>query len=453
MKLAALICLLALAGCETAQKEGGARPVMHSAALSSASDGAGPSRLVDGARTDRSLVQTRFAALIQQGVTTGPLSRAAGSVIMDASAQIGIEKSALRPQINIEGSVTSEGSAVPVLGLSQIIYDGGHRAARVALRQTEARRVYQSEVAGLSARTFKAVETVIDFERDKALLVQARQNAAQIEGLVGLIEERFDAGAGSLADLLSAKGRLSNAEAEVAQARTDLASSRAVWVEIFGLAPVQSLDVPAAPKLRQSDEAFALQNSPRLRELRLVLETREQELALSARTRVPTVSAILETDFNQGSFSDGVQARLGIDLPIYRGGLERASVAGAAARRDQALAELDSLTRALTRSLSQAKAETGSIQTRLRATQRAVALNEEALVTSKGQFELGKGSFTQIVEAVRELDLAQERLIRQKSEARRAEYAILAVTGDILDALGIIAPLRPVGLDDFNEEG
>ncbi|WP_438991436.1 TolC family protein [Lentibacter sp.] len=452
MKPVALICLLALAGCEAGQTGGGEPPALSSETQPDASAARHKNAAAARARTDGSLAQTRFAALIQQGVTTGPLSKAAGSVILDASAQIEIEKSALRPQISAEGSLTSGGTSVPVLRLNQIIYDGGRTEARVALRQTEAKRVYQSEVASLSARTFQAVETVIDFERDKDLLSQAKQNAAQIEGLVGLIEERFEAGAGSIADVLSAKGRLSNAQSDVAQASTNLASSKAVWVEVFGAPPKQSLRIPPAPQLRQTDEGFALENSPRLRELALVLETREQELDLSARARVPTVSAILETDFNQGSFSNGVQARLGVNFPIYRGGLEDASAASAKARRDQALAAFDSLKRELTRSLSQAKAETGSIQARLSATQRAVALNEQALVTSKGQFELGKGNFTQIVEAVRELDVAQERYIRQKSEARRAEYAILAVTGDILDALGIIAPLRPVGLDDRQEQ-
>ncbi|SDY24499.1 Outer membrane protein TolC [Lentibacter algarum] len=453
MKRAALICLLAMAGCEAGQSGGEARLALGSETLPKTRGDGDTSGAAVGARTDRSLAQTSFAALIQQGVTTGPLSKAAGSAILDASAQIEIEKSALRPQISAEGSVISSGTSVPVLRLNQIIYDGGRTEARVALRQTEAERVYQSEVASLSARTFQAVETVIDFERDKALLSQAKQNAAQIEGLVVLIEQRFDAGAGSIADVLSAKGRLSNAQSDVAQAITNLASSKAVWVEVFGGPPKQSLSIPTAPQLRLTDEGFALQNSPRLRELALVLETREQELGLSARARVPTVSAILETDFNQGTFSNGVQARLGVNFPIYRGGLENASEASAKARRDQALAAFDSLKRELTRSLSQARAETDSIQTRLSATKRAVALNEQALVTSKGQFELGKGNFTQIVDPVRELDVAQERYIRQKSEARRAEYAILAVTGDILDALGILAPLRPVGLDDSKEQG
>ena len=101
------------------------------------------------------------------------------------------------------------------------------------------------------------------------------------------------------------------------------------------------------------------------------------------------------------------------------------------------------LRRELERALTQARAETSSNAARVARAREAVRLNEQAVDAAQGQFRLGNGSLLQTLDALRELNDARVRLVRQDAEAKRAEYAILAVTGDILDALGILAPARP----------
>ena len=164
---------------------------------------------------------------------------------------------------------------------------------------------------------------------------------------------------------------------------------------------------------------------------------------MTERSIRPTVAAILETDFDQGSIDDGAQARLGVDIPIYQGGLVNANIETAKASLAQSKAIEEELRREIQRSLDQALEETTSIAARLASARRAVKINDEALDAARGQFDLGRGTFLQILDALRELNTAQVRVIRLEAQERRAEYALLAVTGDILDALGVVQPANP----------
>ncbi len=188
--------------------------------------------------------QTEFARLIRESVATAP-STAAGVASLAASrSRISAEKGAFLPQLNAETSLTSHGDTVPILRLRQIIYDGGKISARVGLRRVEAEQAWLTEISELSALSFQAVETVIDLDRNRRLESQARQNLQRTTELVEDLQARHDAGAGSVADLLTGQARQSNAETELAQAQTEVALASANWVEVFNAPPGQTPVIP-----------------------------------------------------------------------------------------------------------------------------------------------------------------------------------------------------------------
>lgn len=212
---------------------------------------------------------------------------------------------------------------------------------------------------------------------------------------------------------------------------------------MFGAPPSGIPKIPAAPHLGRRSLEELVARSPRLRGQIAASAIRENEVTLAKRATRPTLSAILETDFNQGSLPSDANARLGIDVPIYRGGIARANIDTAEAGLEQSRAGEEALRRELLRSLAQALEETSSIQGRLASARRAVRTNEKALEAARGQVDIGRGTLVQTLDALRELNTAQTRIIQLQAQARRAEYAVLAVTGDILDALGIAQPVDP----------
>jgi outer membrane protein TolC len=390
-----------------------------------------------------SVVRTEFAELVRRSVATSPTTAAGTANVLASQFRIEAERGAFRPQLNAETSLTSDGDTVPILRLSQIIYDGGKVSSRVGLRQIEARQTWLSELSELSAQIFEAIEAIIDLDRNRRLEVQARQNLERTEALVSDLQSRFDAGAGSVADLLAGQGRQSNAETELAQVETNVELATATWIEVFGSRPSAIPTIPPAPVLAGTTSQAMVERSPRLRTQVAVSEVRQQEVVVAERATRPTLSAILETDFNEGSIDNGAQARLGVNVPIYQGGSARANVETARANLQQSEADAEELRRELQRSLSQALEETNSIQRRLATARRAVEINEQALDAARGQFDIGSSTIVQILDAIRELNLAQVRVIQLEAQARRAEYAVLAVTGDILDALGVAQPTDP----------
>ncbi len=390
-----------------------------------------------------SVARTEFAELVRRSVATSPTTAAGTANVLALQSRIEVERGALRPQLNAETSLTSDGDTVPILRLSQIIYDGGKVSSRVGLRQIEARQTWLSELSELSAQSFEAIEAIIDLDRNRRLEDQARQNLERTEALVSDLQSRFDAGAGSVADLLAGQGRQSNAETELAQAETEVELATAIWIEVFGSRPSAIPTIPPAPVLAGTTSQAMVERSPRLRTQVAVSEVRQQEVVVAERATRPTLSAILETDFNEGSIDNGAQARLGVNVPIYQGGSARANVETARANLQQSEADAEELRRELQRSLSQALEETNSIQRRLATARRAVEINEQALDAARGQFDIGRSTIVQILDALRELNLAQVRVIQLEAQARRAEYAVLAVTGDILDALGVAQPTDP----------
>lgn len=347
------------------------------------------------------------------------------------------------PQIEAETSLSPGGDPVPILRLSQIIYDGGQVNSRVGLRQIEARQTWLSELSELSALSFEAIETIVNLDRNRRLEQQARQNLGRTDVLVDDLQSRFDAGAGSVADLLAGQGRRSYAETELAQAQTEVELATANWVEVFRTRPGVIPTIPPAPALAGSSAQEMVERSPRLRTQVAVSQVRQQEVIVAERATRPTLSAILETDFDQGFIDDGAQVRLGVTVPIYQGGSARANVNTARANLQQSQADEEELRRDLQRNLSRALEETNSIQRRLATARRAVEINEQALDAARGQFNIGRSTLVQILDALRELNLAQVRVIQLEAQARRAEYAVLAVTGDILDALGVAQPTDP----------
>ena len=428
------LLILGLAGCEGGIETASEDQLNLSSAQAQPASGSGISGSVSG---------TNFAGLVRKSVAESPSSAAGLASISASETRITSEQSALRPQLGAETSLTSDGDTVPILRLSQIIYDGGQVNSRVTLRRLESTQAWLSELAEMSARSFAAVEAIIDLDRDRRLEGQAQENLDRISSVVADLQVRFDAGAGSVADTLAGQGVQSNAETELAQARTDVAFSEATYVELFASRPGALPEIPRAPRLLGKTSSQMVERSPRLRTQQQVSAVRAQELAVTERSIRPTVAAILETDFDQGSIDDGAQARLGVDIPIYQGGLVNANIETAKASLAQSKAIEEELRREIQRSLDQALEETTSIAARLASARRAVKINDEALDAARGQFDLGRGTFLQILDALRELNTAQVRVIRLEAQERRAEYALLAVTGDILDALGVVQPANP----------
>ncbi|WP_186827108.1 TolC family protein [Shimia ponticola] len=446
-----LVILLVLAGCMTvpdaSQKDVSKTDQASAVAATStsvapitevASVTATPNRLTG------TISATPFAAVVRDGTARAPTTLAQAAALTAARVQVGARQAAWQPQVSLGVSANSGGDVVPVGRITQLLYDGGASREQIAIAKLGADQAYESQLAEMATQTYAGVDAIIALTQARARVDQARRNVAAVQDIVSDLQRRFDVGAGSSADLLAGEGRVAQATSAQLEAAADLREAEALWTDLFGLpAPARLPSVPKAPRLRNTNVDAALAGSPRLRAQVNQVAAQERSVELARAQGRPRVSAILESDFGVGNFEDDVQARVGVDVPVYQGGQLQASVAGAEADLAQSRAAQEGLRRDLRRALTSALAEVSDTASRLAAAQKAVRVNRDALEAARGQFQLGSGSLIAILDAQRSINETQVSLIDLRADTARAEYAILAITGDILTAVGVVLPVAP----------
>jgi outer membrane protein, adhesin transport system len=384
-------------------------------------------------RLPASLAEGAFGQAVVQAVTASPTLGRGEAVLREAEAGFLAESGAFLPQISV--GLRPDGSGiigVTAFGaISQLLYDGGAGAAR----ETAARARVLGGMAGrrdaASRAALEAVEAWTDVVTARALLQASEASLASLEATSAQIEERAAAGLGS-GEALTARSRLANERAAMVAARSDVVRAEAVFVEIFGHLPASRLPMP--PRAPTLPEAGA-DGSPSLRRAEAEVLAAEAEQAAALAGRLPTVSTGL-------SAVPGSQAAAGLTseqvLSPSRGRVARVTAAEARveARRVDLVAtrrEIKSRLRILT---AQARAATD----RLAAAVTATEANRENLSVARDQFEAGRRSLVELLDAEREALASERQRILAEHDRAVLGYAMLAVTGDILDVFGVTFP-------------
>ena len=222
-------------------------------------------------KLSKSLSQSAFGKRVRTAVESSP-NLAQSDTRMDiAEANQDAAKGAFLPQVSLGINARSEridsdiADVSPYLRVSQLVYDGGAAAGDLAAARARVLESRGNQLQTASATALAAIETyVIVLDRRKIQDISAK-NVIVHEELVRQISERAASGAGSNADVLTARSRMADARTRLAdaQSRTDRAEAR--FREVFGTAPgVLSPPVPA-PDLEKSDAQIILA-SPQIRQ-------------------------------------------------------------------------------------------------------------------------------------------------------------------------------------------
>lgn len=392
-------------------------------------------------RSSRNLTQSGFGKMIQLAVETSPNLAQSDTRMELATANQNAAKGAFLPQVSLGLNARSEriksdtADVSPYLRVSQLVYDGGAAAGDLAAAQARVLESRGDQLQTAAATALAAIEAyAIVLDQRKIQDINA-QNVSVHAALVRQISDRAAGGAGSNADVLTARSRMADARTSFtdAKARTDRAEAR--FREIFGTVP-GTLPAPiAAPKLARSD-AQIVKDSPQVRRANAgLLAAKAQWTAAQAR-RQPDVRVAAFA--NQGDSRD---ANFGVDLSfnyeLDSTGQRRAAIAAAEAQVKEAEFARESLIREITRELEGIRSDQKAGAERLRAARVAVAANAESVAAAREQFTIGRRSLIEILDAQRDYVNAQERLILAEQSFFLTNYAVLSLTGDILDLLGV----------------
>jgi outer membrane protein TolC len=183
-------------------------------------------------------------------------------------------------------------------------------------------------------------------------------------------------------------------------------------------------------------DAQIIANSPQVRRADAsLLAAKSQQSAAIAR-RQPDVEIAAFTDRD-----DDNDANFGVDLSfnyeLDSTGQRKAAIASAEAQIKEAEFAREDLVRQLRRELEFVRSDQMAGAERLQAARIAATVNADSVKAARAQFTIGRRSLIEILDAQRDFVNAQELLILAEQSFFLTNYAVLSLTGDILDLLGI----------------
>lgn len=437
------VCMLVLpvAACDPVQstsRETSAQPALLET-------GAGPamSSGVDRTYSGPTLSDTPFKRMIVASVNDNPGSRASISRIAAASATVIGASGAFRPRVSLgadygvqlTGNDENAGTA-PYVQLSQLLFDAGASKNRRAAAEARLDERRGDHVVFRSGLAFRAVESYFDIRRHRELVALSAQNVALHRTFLKRVETRVAARAGSQTDALAARSRLADASSRAVSGRAELDRAESVFVEVFGVVPGSLPVPPAAPAMTRGDVARIADRNPRVVALDSAILAAEADLRTASAGRFPSVKLGVTGRPDDDSGLD-VNASLSVSYALTTGGEREAGILAAQANLQELRATRQELLRETERSVAFVRSDQQAMALQLEAANSAVDANRANAEAYVAQFELGRRSIADVLDAQSDYIEAKERLINAQADLSLSGYALLAVTGDILGVFGM----------------
>jgi len=309
-------------------------------------------------------------------------------------------KSDYYPQITVEGSSRVLQAGMPALsdrnsaslGITQNLYDGGLREARV----NQAKSGVTQNTAGLARTrqtvTFDVTQSYLGLLRAHRLADVADSQLKYIQGELELVKTRVEVGDAAEADVIPIEAQLANAQVD------NLASKNAVRTAAIGLQqamglppqsefPIQDITVPtdlAVPTLEES-LAQAMTLRPDVLQVKASVDSAKMSVK-TAKIELyprPIVTGQLDQNFTGGS-DRTISVSAGLAFDLFNGGNSRAAydetranLAGAEIRAAQLDKDIAAQVQTAYLNLTDARERISASELSVRAAQRNLDAQEE----------------------------------------------------------------------------
>lgn len=335
----------------------------------------------------------------------------------------------------------------PLVGqvtVSEPIFRGGRTVAEInqAIAQVHAGRaqLVQTEETVL----LDAVSAYMDVVRDTKKLQINRDNVSSLETELNGVQKQFQAGVVTRPDLAQAQARLQRGRADEALGESQLAASRAAFEDVIGR-PAPTLDdtveLPPMPKSQDAALALALKQNPLLDQAEANENAASYAVDDAVGALLPqlTVSGQYQylrnapstSVFGVGNSQQVESAMAQLDVPIYQGGGEEATVRRAKDLHAQAELEIVSAEHNVQRDLHSVWGALQTLETSIAANQAQFDADKEAASGIQLQQKGGERSVLDVLNAQQELYVAQVALADAEHDHVIAVYRLLSVTGQL----------------------
>lgn len=418
------------------------------------------------------LIDPRLQALVQIALSESRDLRIAVLDAEAARAQLGVQRAATWPQIDVQAQTTKTRSAGRSTGL-----DGGGEEGRqaqapdqiqVGLNLTafeidlfgrlraeseSAFAAYLAAGAGRDAARITLISTVADayiaqraaeenLSLTEATLVDWRRSLAMAEQLKA-------AGRGSALDVAQAEGQVRTAEGDLAAAQRTLSTStNALTLAIGRPMPADlpaGLPLDAAPivtTLPAGLPSDLLETRPDIREAEHRLDGANADIRAARAAFLPRLTLTGALGFGHADLGQLFRSASGawsytpqVTLPVFQGGRLKGSLDLARIRGDSAVANYERSIQAAFREVADGLAQRETYERQVASQLAAVEAAERRLSLSDQRFRAGLDSRLELLDAQRQLYATRQLLVSLK-QSRYASAIVLfrALGGGLREA-------------------
>jgi len=298
----------------------------------------------------------------------------------------------------------------------------------------------------LMSKEMKAATAYADVKRDEELAHLRRQNIRVLDKQEVASRERFRLKDGTRTDVAQSQSRIAGAEIGLAQADSQLTTSRAFFVEAVGYPPSELSTIPAfnLPINLEEAKRAARENNPNLIAAKLNEEASKAAIDVAKATSRPTISINGSYQVSEAQSttvrefeSSSILAQL--TIPLITGGAARSQVRAAEHARTRLTFETRAAERDLDRQVTQLWGQLDATKRSLKASQAQVQFAEDALKGVELEKTVGTRTTLDVLDAESELLNARLAVVQTTRNLEIISFQLLSIIGEFdASSLGLL---------------
>lgn len=349
--------------------------------------------------------------------------------------------------------------------LTQPIWDGFATRSRVRSAKSTLESVRHRVFDTATTLSLDGIIAQIDLLRRRAIYELAERNVATHRAIVGQTEERSSMGADTEADVTQAKSRLARALSSLSEAQAALLVAEDTYARLTGMAPGKDMrPVPMPPRTYKGPSEIyeiAEKDNPKLAAYLQDVRTQKAEKQLAKSAYYPTFNIEAGPTYSDrgGSYDRWVYSfdALGtMRWNLFNSGADLEETKAAAARVRQARQTMYDFADDLRLDIENTWVNYLSAQDQYKNYSEAIKYNEFTREAYMEQFQMGKRSLLDVLDAENELYNSSTQAETARGNILVGAYRLCALTGNLLPMLAInLAPLDenpPKDQPDSREE-
>jgi len=330
--------------------------------------------------------------------------------------------------------------------LSQLLYDGKETSSLVAIEEARLDSAGYRTFDNAEDLALNAIIAHMEVYRNRELVALAQNNVNDHLNILGKMDERQQAGAGSIADVDQTQTRLARAYASLATTKAALKTAEANYQRFVGklAGDVEFFVVPPGVLPASLDKAVtqSMDNNPKILAFTANIDEAENRFNLSKSNFLPKVYGELSSSYEDqvegsGTYEQNNRAMVRLNWNIFNGGSDVADRRATMSRKMQAVAQRDDERDQVVEETRATWAELEAARQRSASFGEALTYSRKTLDSYRKQFDVGQRTLLDVLDAHNELFQSAGLMITAKANEVIASQRLLALTGKLNDSLQI----------------